>query len=439
MCLFRLEFLIAALLACSAAAIGVTELCHRQIVVEPSPNWSLTSASDAHCGGTSEASASESAEGIRLDYKLEDRCSSPYALMSVLSSEGTVHDLSWVESVRITSRSSAGSNYYRLQLRNQEPHISNCDDPTSWKYNEALIRPSQEFTTIEIARNDFAVPLWWTCKHSVPLRHALPRFDRIQAIEFTTMDRSGEGWLEVSEIELVCSVFPASIVYPLLLGLWITSFLSVLFARVVKLGRRLREENRTKARLIADQRRLAVRSERLGTMAITDPLTGLLNRWGLDKPLDAAVKAVRNGERPTSVVMFDIDEFKLLNDTMGHAHGDLILRDLGRLAQLDRKPTEEVGRWGGEEFLLICADTNLAQAISQAERLRELFESSRHGYTCSFGVYEACDGDDREAILERVDQALYDAKKAGRNRVMAYQPKEESKGPDQPEQMSVAS
>jgi diguanylate cyclase (GGDEF)-like protein len=413
MSLFRLETLIATLLVCSACVLAVNELFPQKVEISAGDAWQLTGSDDRYMGGSSVCSWRQTDAGIRLDYDLKDQCASPYAITGLLSQRDKTNDFSWAENIRLTARSSDGRTHFRAQIRNFDGRISQYEDATTWKYNEALFRPGTEFTTIELTQSDFSVPLWWVHRNGVSEADAQTQFSNVHSIEFATMDRTGVGWLEISRIELVGPLIPSATVYPALLALWITSFLAVLIARMAGLARRLREEKNSKARLIKNHR---VLSSRLESLAITDPLTNLRNRRGLREPIAAAMKS----GPPTSVVMFDIDRFKRLNDTMGHAHGDLVLRDLAELLRLDLRENEIAGRWGGEEFLVVLANTNLARAMERADQLRQLFENSQHRYTCSFGVYEAQVGEDLPTVLERVDQALYDAKNAGRNTVMAF-------------------
>jgi len=119
--------------------------------------------------------------------------------------------------------------------------------------------------------------------------------------------------------------------------------------------------------------------------------------------------------------MFDIDHFKNINDTHGHTVGDLVLADLAALVQHAIRDTDTLGRWGGEEFMILTPVTTLIDALEFAERLREGIESKffpvAGQLTCSFGVAEATEGESLEALFHRVDKALYKAKHNGRNRV----------------------
>ncbi len=155
-----------------------------------------------------------------------------------------------------------------------------------------------------------------------------------------------------------------------------------------------------------------------------DPLTGVGNRGELEGRLARMVLA-RNENRtetPFSVIFLDIDHFKSINDTHGHTVGDRVLVNLTRLVSDELYSGETVCRYGGEEFVVLCPETDLSTAIQRAERLRttittaELAEPLQLSVTASFGVAQIETGDNLEQLLHRADEALYEAKRSGRNR-----------------------
>ena len=157
-------------------------------------------------------------------------------------------------------------------------------------------------------------------------------------------------------------------------------------------------------------------------LAKTDVLTGLSNRLEIDSVLSGEIERLKRFPRAFSIIMLDIDHFKRVNDHYGHIAGDHCLQQIASILKLNSRSIDTVGRWGGEEFLIICPETDLKGTEKLAEKLRT--KIAEHDFsqvgkiTCSFGVTSFFAGDTLESIVDRADQALYQAKDAGRNKVM---------------------
>ena len=156
--------------------------------------------------------------------------------------------------------------------------------------------------------------------------------------------------------------------------------------------------------------------------ADTDALTGLANRRCAMRQLDQTVVAARQDGRDLSIVVFDIDHFKAVNDRHGHLAGDKALRKIGRIAQRQARDEDLVGRIGGEEFIWIMPGCNSEAALRAAERLRWAVEAGTHSapipsVTISAGHAQWSVGDTSLTFFARADAALYEAKRGGRNRV----------------------
>ena len=156
-------------------------------------------------------------------------------------------------------------------------------------------------------------------------------------------------------------------------------------------------------------------------LSITDPLTTIGNRRRFETNLEKEIaRSKRYGHR-LSLVMFDIDFFKQINDKQGHEVGDYILQHLSLVLKNQLRENDCFSRWGGEEFALIFPETNIDQAAGIAEKFRELINQIEFGdnlfITCSFGVTEYILDEPVGDLFSRVDNALYQAKELGRNRV----------------------
>jgi two-component system cell cycle response regulator len=176
------------------------------------------------------------------------------------------------------------------------------------------------------------------------------------------------------------------------------------------------------------QDRLRSNYERSLSLALTDSLTGLYNRRYTVRHLDGLMSRTRDNGKPVSVLLFDIDHFKSVNDTYGHAAGDTVLQAIGQRASANLRGTDMVARFGGEEFVVVMSDTPRDLAAMVAERIRERIATepikladggpTALTVTVSIGVATSGGGDTTpDDILRRADAAMYRAKAAGRNRV----------------------
>lgn len=187
-------------------------------------------------------------------------------------------------------------------------------------------------------------------------------------------------------------------------------------------------------RLVDDKIALAKRLEleeqarKLDLQATTDPLTGVFNRLKFNQVLAAEMARSGRYKTPLSVLMYDIDHFKAVNDTHGHQVGDRVLVGITRIAAGHIRQTDVLARWGGEEFMILAPNCDGQSAFELAEKLRRLIEEFVFAevgtVTCSFGVTQFQDGDTAETLTSRVDEALYAAKRAGRNRVCSFSPEQ---------------
>lgn len=159
-------------------------------------------------------------------------------------------------------------------------------------------------------------------------------------------------------------------------------------------------------------------------IASHDPLTGVLNRRGLQEAFSREKARARRGEQPLALALIDLDDFKCINDTHGHALGDAALVHLTRVIGQTLRPTDVCSRLGGEEFVLIMPGSDLAAARKALARLQEALAAQAVPGTVirlsfSAGVAAVADGEALEESLERADRGVYQAKLAGKRRVIS--------------------
>ena len=186
---------------------------------------------------------------------------------------------------------------------------------------------------------------------------------------------------------------------------------------------------RAGTRLIDLQAQLLSAREALREQATRDALTGLWNRSSMLEILAREISRARREQTPLGVVLLDLDHFKNINDTYGHLAGDAVLREAARRLQQCIRTYDSIGRYGGEEFLVVFPGCEEANAARQAERLRSvlstdplLLTETTVTLTASFGVTSWNPGEDTdtELLIRRADEAMYRAKKLGRNRVERF-------------------
>ena len=162
-----------------------------------------------------------------------------------------------------------------------------------------------------------------------------------------------------------------------------------------------------------------LKQHKLEHMATTDKLTGLYNRSKIESIINDEMDRAMRYKRTVSVIVVDIDHFKSVNDSYGHHVGDHVLKEFSLILKNGIRKVDDVGRWGGEEFIIILPETNINEAEKVAEQIRIKVESYLFSVikqkTGSFGVSEYIYGDSVQSIIIRADKALYKAKENGRN------------------------
>jgi diguanylate cyclase (GGDEF)-like protein len=220
------------------------------------------------------------------------------------------------------------------------------------------------------------------------------------------------------------------IIVPLKLGKKIKGVISAQSYR----GDAFSEEDKETLELLAAHAVIALENAQLFSeiqqLAITDPLTRIFNRRQFFDLAEQEFERTRRYGRPLSIIMFDIDLFKKVNDTYGHSVGDVVLQQVAEISKRALRDVDIFARYGGEEFVILLPETTATEAQLMAERLRQLVARTtleinkiKVNITLSFGVVEVDDTcRDTEDLLDRSDQALYHSKGTGRNRSSIWTP-----------------
>jgi len=184
------------------------------------------------------------------------------------------------------------------------------------------------------------------------------------------------------------------------------------------------QKHNTNLKVLCDEVDKRIQAEEvLLRQATTDPLTNLFNRRYITDVMQDEVLRANRHQNPFCVVLMDIDHFKAVNDTHGHDTGDMVLKSVSRIIEAKLREVDVLARWGGEEFLILLRDTDLAGANLAAEKIRVAIETGEDGaalkVTGSFGVAQAHEKETVRDLVHRADKALYAAKTAGRNQVQS--------------------
>ena len=191
---------------------------------------------------------------------------------------------------------------------------------------------------------------------------------------------------------------------------------------IYKRDKVLKEHNLNLESLVEDTNK---KLEKASVLATTDVLTGLHNRRYIMDVFDMLIDKAQKVKEPLGVIMLDIDHFKLINDKLGHHAGDVVLKNVAEILCNNARGHDEVGRIGGEEFLILCKNSDTQRTLDIAQRIREKIATTVINYEegkttqvqISLGIYSSIPELSKEELLKTVDDALYVSKENGRNRV----------------------
>jgi len=180
--------------------------------------------------------------------------------------------------------------------------------------------------------------------------------------------------------------------------------------------------------LVSEYKKLEVEKQQFEALSTTDVLTGVMNRAGVQQFLQRLFES-NFSRNQMGVMLFDIDYFKKINDSQGHDAGDIVLTEIAKIINEQVRHTDIFGRWGGEEFILICSQISEERLITLADKLRETIElhsfvidSQSIKVTVSIGATKVNATETFETVFKRADKALYTAKNSGRNQVQFVRP-----------------
>lgn len=344
--------------------------------------------------------------------------------LPVVDALGKGLDLSRIHKMKIWMTYKGNGNHLRIYLRNRSASYYIPNDELSTKYNTVEIPVDGLENGLEINMADFTVASWWLIQRNIPLKDSKPEFNDIVAIEVQTGSASSTGVHEIQlkRIEWQRPLITELGLYRGITIMWTVLIVGFLAFRLLHMRLELNRHKSRQQELLTINNLLSLQNKQFEDLAKTDPLTGLLNRIGVRDALYDGLMAWKKNQTPFSMVLVDVDYFKRINDTYGHDVGDEILKATAEILRSSVRKTDYVARWGGEEFVLLCPNTNRVQAMSAAETMRKrmaaepVYRDIR--VTASFGVATIAQAD-LDHLFKSADEALYRAKNRGRNCVMS--------------------
>jgi len=413
----KLEVAVCALLAVTLLAIAFEDtLLKRSITFDArSGGYSAFWYGDQDMGGNSTAQA-DPRKPLAWSCELRDQYDYPYCGYELLfdgqrRQQGI--DLRSFQTITLTLSYHGPAEALRLHLKNHDPHYSRQNAGEADKFNKIEFLQKGEEGIIKLNLDEFGVAEWWLVNNKIPPEFAQPQFDNIVSLEVQTGTgkQVGTHHFRIHSIRLEGMLLSTEQFYLAILGVWVAAIGLFLIHRIANLKRDV-EARRS---LHAEAQRQAEEAEQAARI---DPLTRLYNRIGIAEGYRGLLER-HNG--PVTAILIDIDQFKSLNDTFGHHYGDEVIASFAGILKRNVRDGDIVGRWGGEEFLILCTGLDPARAIGYADGLRSGIEhfhfGERETVTASFGV-QVGDGGDLAELVRRADVALYAAKTRGRNRVV---------------------
>ncbi len=346
---------------------------------------------------------------------VDQGCSFGYQLHTENLGEGV--DLSRFKTLNLAIRYEGNARYLRVAVRNFDPRFSKLEDLNSPKYNFVNIPARDLAHPVAIKLGEFWVPEWWIDQYDLP--RSLSQPDLSNATIFS-LDLRGGGLsethheIQIDRIEFVGDWISAEYWYLGILSLWLVLASTYGLSQWMRLRRKHREQ-RVKINDLESEK------EKYRKLSTIDALTNVLNRHGIER----FVEQLQSTRTPASVIVIDIDHFKRVNDMRGHYGGDRVLRIVGEILRSQTRNTDGLGRWGGEEFVLVCPGASLSKAADLAEKLRHRIKETNFipedplTITASFGVAVSPAGQSFDEAFRKADEALYLAKSRGRNCVVA--------------------
>lgn len=344
--------------------------------------------------------------------------------LSATATKGT--DLSKYKYVELQVNYLGNANKMRIAIRNFSPLYSNAKDTNSGKFNAVVIHSKELAENLRLPLSAFTVADWWISQYNIPLSQSQPDISNAMAltIDFSERPQPGKHDVEVVRVAFIGELISPEHWYLFILVCWMLGIFGFSTYRLVSMYRKARLDSRIIQALAINNEQLKNETDTFRRLSTVDSLTQTYNRFGIDKVVATLMAASYDRFKSTpnfALIVVDIDHFKRINDRRGHDAGDRVLKTISTIIQECLRSVDFLGRWGGEEFVVIMPNTRKEFAAELAERIRiaiseSVFEPEQPLFvTASFGISDQHDKEDFSSTFKRADTALYKAKEQGRN------------------------
>jgi diguanylate cyclase (GGDEF)-like protein len=337
-------------------------------------------------------------------------------------------DLSEYDGLNILVHHKGNSPRIRAYLRDFNPAYSDVDNfEVSSKVMYTSIRTSDLGEPAYVRLSEFSVAEWWVTQFDIAREHSAPSLNNVIVfgLDFNV---HGNNEVRVERIDAVGAWIKKETLYFGIIATWMTLIILEVLSRYHLIHRKSQADAARISRLAKEYKKLEIEKRGFEELSTTDVLTGVMNRAGIHQFLQRLFSSDIGGSE-AGLLLIDIDHFKKINDQFGHDVGDIVLSKLARIISQNIRQTDVVGRWGGEEFILLCPKISEEYLPVFAEKLREIIE--QHAFetpaqslkvTVSIGATSLNAREAFDIAFKRADIALYQAKNHGRNRVQIERP-----------------
>ncbi|RYY03998.1 MAG: GGDEF domain-containing protein [Gammaproteobacteria bacterium] len=347
----------------------------------------------------------------------------PCNLVFILAAENNLGvNLQQYDAINLDVSYNGDAKKIRLAIRDFDPRFSTQENSNSSKFNFINLRVQDLEKPLTIQLNEFTVADWWLSQMNLPRDQTHPDFRNAItfAIDFEGNLKASEHDVHIKKIEFVGEWITTEHWYLAIIWVWVC--MGTLFAtlRLTALQRATERHRNKVLKLVETNSQLQTETDKFRKLSTVDALTNAFNRHGIEQ----IIESIDTHTTPTVIIILDIDHFKRINDRRGHDTGDRVLQTISQLIVKNTRSNDKFGRWGGEEFLLICTHTSVAMAYALAEKLRLVIfnnvfeEDNPMSVTASFGVAAIPLGGTFKTAFKCADEALYNAKALGRNCVV---------------------